>query len=116
MHLTSGPMEQRSHSGLGISSFITSIASAGLVLVTFAVAGILESSTPGGMPEDSPAAMGLGCSLFAFLIGSLVALGLGIGALFQQNRHKVFPILGIVISALTLFGTVLLMLVGIAVG
>jgi hypothetical protein len=51
-----------------------------------------------------------------FLVGSLVSLGLGIGALFQQNRHKVFPILGIVISALTLFGTILLMLIGLAVG
>jgi hypothetical protein len=109
-------MEQRSHSGLGISSFITSIASAGLVLVMFVVAGILEASTPGGMPEDSPAAMGIGCSVFVFLVGSLVSLGLGIGALFQQNRHKVFPILGIVISALTLFGTILLMLIGLAVG
>ena len=109
-------MEQRTHSALGVSSFVTSLVSAGLVLAMLVIAGVAEASSPGGMDEDSPIVVGLGCSVILFLLGSTCALGLGIGALFQQNRHKVFPILGIVISALTLFGTVLLMLVGIAVG
>lgn len=108
-------MEQKTHSALGVSSFVTSLVSAGLVLAMLVIAGVAEASSPGGMDEDSPLAAGLGCSVVLFLLGSTCALGLGIGALFQQNRHKVFPILGIVISALTLFGTVLLMLIGIAV-
>jgi len=108
-------MEQRTHSALGVSSFVTSLVSAGLVLAMLVIAGVAEASSPGGMDEDSPIVVGLGCSVILFLLGSTCALGLGIGALFQQNRHKVFPILGIVISALTLFGTLLLMLIGIAV-
>ena len=108
-------MEQKTHSALGVSAFVTSLVSAGLVLAMLVIAGVAEASSPGGMDEDSPLAVGLGCSVILFLLGSTCALGLGIGALFQQNRHKVFPILGIVISALTLFGTVLLMLIGIAV-
>jgi hypothetical protein len=106
-------MEEKTHSGLGIASFVTSLACAILVLIMLAIAGVMEASTPGGLDEESPAAMGVGCGMFIFLLGSLVALGLGIGALFQQNRNKVFPILGVVLSGLTIFGTLLLMLVGL---
>lgn len=109
-------MEERTHSGLGIASFITALVSALLMLVLVVIAGIMQSSAPEGVDENSPAAMGVGCSMVLFLLCALVALGLGIGALFQKDRHKVFPILGVVISALTLVLSLALMVIGLIVG
>lgn len=109
-------MNQRTHSGLGIASFATSLVSAILVLALLVVAGIMEASAPAGLDEQSPAAIGIGCSMVLFLLCALVALGLGIGALFQKDRHKVFPILGVVVSALTLFLTLALLVIGLIVG
>jgi hypothetical protein len=104
------------HSGLGIASFITSIVSGICIFAAIALAGVMEASTPGGIDEESAGAIMLGLALFAFMGLSLVALGLGIGGLFQKERKKVFAILGMVFAAATLLGTVSIIALGLAMG
>ena len=81
-----------------------------------AVAGIVENSTPGGMDENSSEAMLIGLLLIGFVFTSLLALGLGIGGLVQENRLKALSITGTVLATLTLIVVTLIMILGIALG
>jgi len=107
---------ERTQSGLGIASFVTSIAAGFLIFCLIVVAGAVETATPGGMNPESVTAIVIGLCLFAFMFASLVALGLGIGALFQQGRKKLFAILGTVFAAVTLLGAVFIIILGLAMG
>ncbi len=109
-------MEEEKHSGLGIAAFVMSLVFGVLMLVLFVVAGVMETSTPGGVDENSPEAMLLGLLIIGCLLGLLVALALGIAGLFQRERKKVFAILGIIFSGFAVFGTIVLMLIGLAAG
>jgi hypothetical protein len=102
-------------SGIGIASCITSVVSAGLIFLTVLVLGIMETSTPGGLDEESPEIVGLGLAMFALCGLSLLALCLGIGGLMQKDRGKTFAVIGVAISSLTLGGIFLLILLGLAV-
>jgi hypothetical protein len=104
---------ENKHSGLGISSFIISTAIGVLMFLLFIVAGIMETSTPGGIDEDSTGAMLVGLFLIAFLILDLLAIGLGIAGLIQKDRKKMFSILGVVFSASTVVITTFLMILGV---
>ena len=105
-----------SQSGLGIASFILSVVSALGTFVLLAVAGIVENSTPGGMDENSSEAMLIGLLLIGFVFTSLLALGLGIGGLVQENRLKGLSITCTVLATLTLIVVTLIMILGIALG
>ncbi|WP_133406542.1 hypothetical protein [Parashewanella tropica] len=109
-------MEELKNSGIGIASFIISIASGIFIFLLIAIAGYLEASTPGGVNEESSEAIIVGLFLFAFLGTALVALGLGIAGLFQKERKKIFAILGTVFSTVTLAITFLIMMIGLAEG
>ena len=100
------------HSGVGITSFIISLLVALGAFILVVVAGIIESTTPGGMDENTVAAMVIGLFIFACIFLQIVALGLGIGGLIQRNRKKIFATLGTVFSGMTILGIVFLMLVG----
>lgn len=102
-------------SGLGIASFILSLLCGIGVFALFMFAGALEMSTPGGLDEDSLAMGLIGIGIIGFLAVSVVGLALGIAALVQTGRKKVFAILGTVFSALVLFGTGFLILLGLLV-
>lgn len=104
------------HSGVGIASFVTSIVAGVLIFLLVIIAGVLEVSTPGGMGEESIAAVLIGLFLFAFLGAELVALGLGIGGLIQKDRKKIFAILGVVFSATALLITLFILFLGLAMG
>ncbi|MBN2164142.1 MAG: hypothetical protein JXR25_05395 [Pontiellaceae bacterium] len=108
-------MEAKRQSGIGIASFIISTLSGFLMFVMIIIAGVMESSRLGGIDEESYAAVILGFSIIGFLILSLLSLGLGIGGLVQANRIRVFAILGVAISALTIVGTLSLMAVGLMI-
>lgn len=108
-------MEQQ-HSGLGIASFILSILSGIFLFLLFLVAGVMHSSTPGGINDESPVAIFVGLFMLAFLFVAFVALGLGIGGLFQNDRKIVFAVLGTVFSACVFLGTIFLLLIGLAMG
>jgi hypothetical protein len=100
------------HSGLGIASFIMSILVGLLLFVMFAIAGIMEASRPEGIDETSASAVVLGLFILGFLALAVVAFGLGIAGLCQKERKKVFAILGTIFSAVTVLGTILLLLIG----
>lgn len=100
------------HSGLGITSFALSILVGFLLFAAIAVAGVMESSRPGGLDEESPVAVVMGLGIIALLGLNLVAFGIGIGALFQRDRKKIFAILGTVFSSLIFLGCIALFVVG----
>lgn len=105
---------ERRHSGVGIASFITSVISGLAIFGLVVAAGVLEETTPGGVDEESVAAIVLGLFLLAFCFTSFIALGLGIGGCFHKNRKKVFAVLGTLFSALTLIGIVSIIALGMS--
>ncbi|GGE39674.1 hypothetical protein GCM10007421_12030 [Halopseudomonas oceani] len=107
-------MDELKHSGIGIASFVLSIVSAILIFLLIIFAGVLETTTPGGMDEESAVAIVVGLLLFLFMGMSLVGFGLGIGGLVQKGRNKIFAILGTVFSGLTIVGAVMLLLLGMS--
>lgn len=109
-------MEKQKHSGLGIASFITSIVSGLFIFLLLVTAGVIETSTPGGMDEESISAIMIGLSLFVLLGAALAALGLGIGGILQKERKKIFAILGTVFSSVSLCITLLIIMIGLLVG
>jgi uncharacterized membrane protein len=104
----------KKHSGLGIASFVVGIVSGLLLLTVFVIAGIAETSTPGGIDEKSPIAVLIGLLLFLFLGVALVGLVLGVAGLLQKDREKIFAILGVIFSAIAILCPILLVLVGLA--
>lgn len=84
------------------------------MFASIVIAGIIETSTPGGVNEESSAAMMIGLSIFGFLFLALIGFGLGIGSLFQSG-NKVFGILGIVFSILVGLCTIGLVIIGLTV-
>ncbi|EGN76467.1 hypothetical protein A28LD_0210 [Idiomarina sp. A28L] len=109
-------MEKKPHSGLGLGSFYTSIVSGIILIILIVSAGYLEASSPGGMDEESSAAIVIGLLMLLSLAASLIALGLGISGLFQKEKKKIFAILGSLISALIIVGTISLIAFGLSMG
>ena len=107
------PPEMR-HSEVGIISFVLSLLSGVTLFALFAVAGYIESQSPGGMNEKDPSTILLGLALIAAGAAQVLAAILGIVGLFQSNRKKIFAVLGVIFSmlAVLLFGG--LMIVGLA--
>ncbi len=110
------PMEAMKHSGVGIASFIMSILLGIFMFLLIAIAGLMAAEAGGAMDEESMGAVILGLFLLAALGLEVVAIILGIVGMFQKQRKKVFAILGIVFSGLTLVGVVFLIIVGLAMG
>ncbi len=100
------------HSGMGIAAFVISLLAGAFMLGLVVVAGAIEMSTPGGMDERSLTALGLGLLILLTMVADVVAAALGIAALAQRDRKKVFGILGLVFAVATLIGVVVLMIVG----
>jgi len=104
-------MEEK-HSRLGIASFALSLITGFLLFILFAVAGMLN----GGRVEHGgryPGQMLVGFIVFGLLGADVVAAGLGIASVCQSARKRIFGILGLSFSALTLVGGVGLMILGL---
>lgn len=82
------------HSGLGIAAFTLGILSGLIGLGAVAAGSFLEASMPGAIDDDSVAAILIVMAAFGGLSLGTLAVGLGIGALFQK-RKKVFAALGV---------------------
>lgn len=109
-------VEHLKHSGIGIAAFILSVVAGLLIFVLLVVAGAMEASNPGGIDEDSAAAVVVGLCLFGFLFLAMVSLGLGIVGLIQKGRKKLFAILGTIFSVCILIGTGFILLIGLLAG
>src|SRR5690606_39021202 len=102
----------RKHSGLGIASFVVAVLVMLAMLGVFAVAGVMAASDPAVMDENSADAMMIGLAIIFLFLVDLVALGLGIGGLLQQDRKKLFAVLGLVVSGGIILLTIVLFIVG----
>ncbi len=100
------------HSGLGIASFILSVAIGVFDFVVVALAGMVEASTPGGMDEESVIAILIGIFILGGLAANFAGVGLGIAGLVQRGRKKVFSVLGLSFNAALVFGIIGLMIIG----
>jgi hypothetical protein len=97
---------------MGIAAFITALCGAVLMLGLIVIAGIIETTTPGGMEETSMSTILVGLGLMCTALMQLVAFGLGVAGTLQTGRRRVFAILGLVISVGSMLGVVLLMIIG----
>lgn len=103
---------EKKHTGIGIASFITATVTMVLVFMVIVIAGVVEVSTPGGLNEESPEAVIIGLVIIFLFVLLFVSFGLGIAGLFQKESKKVFPILGVVFSLITFWGTIALAVIG----
>ena len=102
------------HSGLGVASFILSIAIGVFDFLVVALAGLMEASSPGGMDEESVIAILIGLFILGALAANLAGMGLGIAGMAQRDRKKVFSVLGLAFNAAIIFGIIGLMVIGAA--
>jgi hypothetical protein len=102
------------YSGLGIASFVMSLLIGIGLFAMFVVAGVMEATTPGGIPENSGVAVVVGLMIIGLVMLDVVALLLGVAGLCQANRRKLFAALGLVFSLAIALGTVGLIAIGMA--
>lgn len=102
------------HSGWGITSFIISIAAGILIFATIVIAGVMETQTPGGLDENETVTGLIGLAIIGLMLVDLLAFIFGIVGLVQRDTKKVFAILGIIFSGITLLGTLGLMVLGVS--
>ncbi len=101
------------HSGLGIASFGISVGVGCLIFVAFVVAGFLSAGHIQQGHVNYPGQTIVGLAVIFLLGADVVAVALGIAALCQPGRKRLFGLLGLVFSAATILGTVGLMIVGL---
>jgi len=99
-------------SGLGIASFIISLLGGFALFGLVCAATYLEMTQPGGLDEDSGEMVILVLLLLGGGFAELIALGLGIAALFQTDRKRTLAVLGIVFAVAALLGLAGLMVLG----
>jgi hypothetical protein len=109
------PEAPRRHSALGIASLVLAVVFGAGLLALIGIAGYMTATTPGGIREDSPTVIVTGLAMFGCAAGNLVGAALGFAGLFQRQRHKLFPILGLVLNVLLVVGLCGLMGIGLAV-
>jgi hypothetical protein len=110
--MSKGVAMEPKHSGLGIASFIISIIVGILIFLLVVIAGIMETTTSGGINENSAGALILGATIFALIALDVVGLGLGIAGCSQKNKKKIFAILGTIFAAATALGTIVMIIIG----
>jgi len=132
------PMQPQAvkHSGLGIASFVIAIAAIIVSIISFVLlfAGVANLMTSSNLDVNSlsdPNAVNdmmlsgelsgdmaslIGGSLLMFLSMGIAFVGgiLGLIAVFQKNRKKVFSILGLIFNALIFVGFIFMFLLGLA--
>lgn len=106
-------MNSIKHSGLGIASFIISLIAGLALLGLFTAAGVLETTTQGGLDEESVAALVIGLGILFAGLTTLVSLLLGIIGLVQQERKKIFALLGTIFSGLVVTLAILIVAMGL---
>ncbi len=94
------------HSLLGIASFVIALLS-GCAVACFVGAAIV-------LDDDGSTLDTVFCALFfLFWMSEIVALAMGIAAIFQVGYDKTFAIMGVVISSLVFFGILIIAIIGL---
>ena len=101
-------MTEVKNSGLGVASLIIGSVAFVLFVALFVIIGIMESSNQ-ILPKVGAVGTALmGLMIFILSLSSLLAIGLGIGGLMQNERKKNFSIWGIVVSIVPVAVTIYL--------
>ena len=101
----------RGQSGLGIASFVISILMGLGLFGTIFWAGYVETTTPGGMDENSPVAAMIGLAVIGGLAVAMLGVVLGIIACVQKSKGKMLGIIGLILNTLLILGVCGLMIV-----
>ena len=104
------------YSGLGIAAFAVSLIAAVLTLVLIDICAALVYSQPGSLDDNSPLAMLVGMAMMVGVFAELAAAALDIGSLFQRDRRKLYGVLGLIFSIVTLLGVAALLVFGLVQG
>ena len=80
------------------------------------IAGILETTTPGGIDEKSPIAILLGLVMIGVLFVDFMGIIFGVIGLFQRDRKKFFAVFAVLLGSLVILGFLFLLLVGLTMG
>ena len=107
-------MERSGKSRLGVASLILSVCSIVFIIILFIVAGVWEASAPGGVDENSPAAVILGLFLVAGLGSLLVSIGLGVAGIFQKQRLRICAFIGTALSSASFIAAASTIAIGMA--
>jgi hypothetical protein len=102
----------KSHSGFGVAALIISTITFFLMLILFFVAGVIETTSPGGVDPESVTALLIGLFLFAFLLADILAIIFGVIGLTQKHVKKTYSILGIIFASGTILITLIVMFIG----
>ena len=105
-------MNHNGQSRLGIASLSLAVFNILITFIIFLIAGVWEASAPGGVDEDSAAAIILGLSLFACIGINLVSMGLGIAGIVQKQRERICAFIGTSLATASFVITVALLAVG----
>jgi hypothetical protein len=121
-------LEPQGHSRMGIAALAislgTGLAYLLLIVVLIVTLGGMVSTTQdpnvivreiqsGNQSGLMVAVVVFGLCMFSSPVLSLVGLGLGIAGVFQKDKRKIFPVLGIVFSSLLLCGSGSVVLLGL---
>lgn len=104
------------HSGIGIASFVIALLCGVASFVTIGIAGVMETSQPGGMDPESPATVLVGLAIIACGMGFALGLVLGIVGLCLPNTNRLFAGLGVGFNVVAMLGLGMLMLIGLVAG
>jgi hypothetical protein len=107
---------ERPHGKLGIVSFVMALVTGLGEFVLIAIAGVMESSTPGGMDENSPKAMVLGLLLLFGLLLAVLGAILGIAGMFDSAKKRVFAVIGLCLNGLIVLLGIGMLVLGLAMG
>lgn len=100
------------HSGLGIASFMISMVIIGFFFFLLFLAVIIAVISPGLADTNSMLIRILGTFFMFASLANLVGLVLGIAAMRQIDRKKVFSILGLVFNLMIIAGMIVLIIIG----
>lgn len=106
------PALEQKHSGIGIASFIISIVVGCLMLTVIGIGSVFAAHrVPGERTYPGQTLVGLAIIFLAAV--DVIAIGLAIAALCQSGKNRLFGILGLVFSGMTVIGVLGLIIIGL---
>lgn len=104
------------HSGLGIASFVIALGGGVGEFALVVITAVLMAHRPGRVNPPAVTVILLGLGILGGIALHFVGVGLGIAALFQRDRTKIFAILGLIFNALVVISICGMMAIGMVVG